>query len=282
LLARYEDGSYGFTVKYHHSLKQPTTDIIEFFSETKTNAVSTSKKIFGWNIKTTDVSPSGESRTLNVTGDANARVKISVTQNPKIGPTANETILVKEFVGTVGLNGLLETVILLPPSTLATNYRVTLTEMTNTAFSKPLGASPIKINLNQWPLQQTKLEIIETGDTSWVLPADSVDNAFYYFSGPRGSKSYKKDFSWTVTHANNISTDQAYVSDRFVQVTGQDSSLEETTIPCAVVYDNLSVVIDNTGVQSAVISGKITIVHGYDSGGHTSIKLNVNDILNHA
>ena len=93
----YNDGSYGFTVKYHHALKQPTTDIIEFFSETKASAVSTSKKIFGWNIKTTDVNPSGESRTLNVTGDAYARVKISVTQNPKIGPTANETILVKGF-----------------------------------------------------------------------------------------------------------------------------------------------------------------------------------------
>jgi|TARA_B110000211_G_scaffold39038_2_gene39948 hypothetical protein len=276
------DGSYSFRVKYHHALAQPTTDVIEFFSEAKTNSVSTSKKVFGWNMRTTSVSPYGEARVLRITGDPGSKVVIKVTQNPRIFPISSATDIVVENTVTIDKNGLYETVIQLPKTVLATSYRVIISEGTNTTFASGLTQSPTTIFLDQWPLQQTKLEIIETGDTSWGLPAASVNNAFYYFSGPRGSKSYKQDFSWTVTHANNISVDQAYVAARFTQVTGQSSTLSETTLPSIITYDNLNVAINNTGVQSVVISGKISIVHGYDSGGHTSVKLNINDILNHA
>ena len=280
------NGSYSFEVHYLRPLTPPTTDVIEFFAEAKTNAIVLNNKVYGWNMDTTEVFPYGESRTLVITGDPNAKLKIAVTNNPFINPISGETNVVNEYVAVIGSNGVYSKVIDFPASTLATEYRVVLNEYSNSVFSGGLTNSPVTIFLNQWPYQQTKLEIIETGDTTWGLPAASVNNAFYYYSGVRGSKTLNADFSFTCTHASNITTSGTFTVDDFTQVTGQGAtitnhggSVQQDSI---VEYSNLTTTIDNsTATKSVVISGKITIDHGYDAGGHTYITLNVNDILNH-
>ena len=230
-----------------------------------------------------DVSPNGESRALSITGDPGAKLKVAVTENPRISPESYSVDIVKEFIATIDVNGGFKLIIDLPASTLATSYRVILTELISGTFVGGLIGSPITIHLNQWPLQQTKLEIIETSDTTWVLPAASVTNAFYYFSGKRGTTSHKQAFSFSCTHTADISADGTFTAADFTQVTGQSSTLTDTTLDSVVSYNELSYVIDNTvSPNTVVITGEITIVHGFDAGGHTYITLNINDILNHA
>jgi len=236
---------------------------------------------------TTEVFPYGETRTLNITGDPGARLKIAVTNNPFISPISNETHVVNEYIATIGNEGVYSRAIDFPASTLATEYRVVLTEYAESAFTAGLTTSPTTIFLNQWPYQQTKLEIIETSDTTWTLPAASVNNAFYYYSGLRGSKTLNADFSFTCTHSADISADGTFTSDDFTQVTGQGATITShggsVQQDSVVTYNNLAYTIDNTvSPNSVVITGNITIEHGYDAGGHTYITLNVNDILNHA
>tara|TARA_R110000824_G_scaffold19621_10_gene75599 strand:+ start:298 stop:1353 length:1056 start_codon:yes stop_codon:yes gene_type:complete len=277
------DGSYSFTINYNHPLSPPTTDIIEFFAEAKSDATVVGSKIYGWNVQDQELIPQGEKRILSIYGDVGAKLKIAVTKNPRLGPVGNATFLVDEFIATIGLDGKYETLITFPSSTISVGYRILLTEFTSGTFSGGLTDSPITIFLDQWPLQQTKLEIIETGDTTWVLPAASVTNAFYYYSGARGTTSYKQDFSFTCTHTGDISLDGTFTSDDFTKVTGQSSTLTNSTVNSLVSYNALSIVIDNTASpNSVVISGKTTIQHGFDAGGHTYITLNINDILNHA
>jgi len=281
------DGSYSFTVNYFRPLSPPTTDIIEFFAEAKTNATVLENRIYGWNMITTEVFPYGETRTLVVTGDPGAQLKIAVTNNPLATPIANETFIVSEYIATIGQDGTHSKVINFPLSTVATEYRVVLTKYGNNIFTGGLPNSPTTIFLNQWPYQQTKLEIIETSDTTWGLPAASVNNAFYYYSGLRGSKTLEADFSFTCTHSADISVDGTFTADDFTQVTGQSATITNgpgsVTQESLVTYKDLTTTIDNTASpNSVVISGKITIEHGYDAGGHTYITLNVNDILNHA
>ena len=276
------DGSYSFTVNYLSPLVKPTTDVIEFFAEAKTNAVVSGDKIYGWNMKTNDINPDGEARVLSITGDPKAKLKISVTENPRIGPNSNATFMVEEFTATIDDDGIYNLTIDFPSTSLAVDYRIILTEFKSGTFTGGLSQTPTTIHMHQWPLQQTKLEIIETSDTTWTLPAASVNNAFFYFSGIRGQKSLRQDFSWTATHSGDISVDGTFEAADFTQVTGQSSTLTDDTIPSIVTYDNLTTTIDNdASPNSVVISGQITITHGYDAGGHTYITLNINDILNH-
>jgi hypothetical protein len=277
------DESYSFTVNYSRPLSSPpTADVIEFFAKAKANVAAVGDKIYGWNMKTTSVSPYGESRTLNITGDPGAKLKIAVTENPKIGPESNAVYIVDEFTAYIGIDGLYSTILNFPSTTLNTNYRILLTESVSSTFSGGLKQSPTTIYLEQWPLQQTKLQIIETGDTSWVLPSGGINSDYFYYSGKKGTKSTFTDFSFTCTHANDISADGVFTSADFTQVTGQDSTLSEETVDSTVQYRNLSYTIDNTGTQSVIISGQISVTHGFDAGGHTYITLNINDILNHA
>jgi len=199
------NGSYSFTVNYLRPITTlPTTDIIEFFSTAKATAKSSGNNIYGWNMKTSVIRTDGERRTLKITGDPKATVKIKVTKNPKIGPNSNETVFVKEFVATINSDGTYETSILFPATTLLVGYRVIISENISGSFSSNL-TSPTTITLFQWPLQQVKLEIIETSDTTWVLPAASVTNAFYLYSGPFRTTSNNQEFSFTCTHTGDIS-----------------------------------------------------------------------------
>jgi len=270
------DGSYSFTVNYLSPLVKPTTDVIEFFAEAKTNAVVSGDKIYGWNIKTNDINPDGEARTLSVTGDPKAKLKISVTENPRIGPNSNASFMVKEFTATIGDDGVYNLTIDFPSTSLAVDYRIILTEFKSGTFTGGLSQTPTTIHMHQWPLQQTKLQIIDTHG-NLTLPATTINNAFVYFSGIRGQKTLRQDFSFTVTHANNLTYAGGFPLSRFTQVTGQGSTLTDDTIPSIVTYDNLAVTIDNTtSPKSAVVSGQITITHGYDAGGHTYITLDAN------
>jgi len=278
------NGSYSFTIKYLHALSPPTTDIIEFFAVARADKAVVGGKIYGWTMDTRGIRPNGESRIISINGDPGAKLKLRATQHPRILPNTSSVDILKESIVVIGLDGKYETTILFPSSTLAGDYKVVLTEYIGGIFKGGIGASPISINLTQNPIQQTKLEIIETGTSqSWVLPAASINNAFLYYSKPQGATSYQQDFSFTCTHANDISIDQSFVAARFTQVTGQGSTLTEDTVDSVVTYNGLSVVIDNVASpNTVVISGKITIRHGYDAGGHTYITLNINDILNHA
>jgi hypothetical protein len=281
------NGSYSFTVNYLRPTSTlPTTDIIEFFSSAKINAKPAVKSIYGWNIKTNPIRPDGENRTLKISGDPKATLKIKVTENPRIGFTANESVFIKEFIATIGSEGTYEKVIAFPKTTLATSYRIILNENIAGTFKNGVSNPPITIPIYKWPLQQVKLEIIETGDTSWVLPAASVTNAFYLYSGAFGTTSHQKEFSFTCTHTADISADGTFTPADFTRVTGQGSTLDAGRHPLVdaeITYTDLSYTINNTVSPNTVtISGKLNIKHGYDAGGHTYITLNINDILNHA
>ena len=80
-------------------------------------------------------------------------------------------------------------------------------------------------------------------------------------------------------------TRPSFTSDKFTQVTGQGATASDMQTSSIVTYDNLKTEISGTSV---VISGQITVRHGYDHYnettnvlGYTYITLNINDILNH-
>ena len=278
------DGSYSFTVKYLHQLSPPTADIIEFFGVAVSNKKVVGDKVYSLNISEASIKPGGESRALSISGDPGARLKMQITQNPRLLPSTSIVDIFEESIVTIGLDGKHESAVIFPASTLVCDYKIILTEYTVGTFAGTIGLSPVIKTLTQNPLQQTKLEIIETGTSqSWVLPAASVNNAFFYYSKVLGATSFEEEFSFTCTHTADISTDQAFTSARFTQVTGQGSTLSDSAIASVVTYNGLSIVIDNdASPNTVVISGRITIQHGYDSGGHTLVQLNINDILNHA
>lgn len=278
------DGSYSFTVKYHHALKQPTSDVIEFFAEAKTNKTLVSRKAFGWNMVDKEVVPSGETRKLKLTGDPGARVRYKVTQVPLVLPVANSVDIHPESTVVIGDDGCYETFITFPSTTTLVNYRITLSPEANTAFGTGLVNSST-ITLRQWPFHQTFLQIIETGDTTWVLPSSGVGSDHFIYSKVRGGTSHRQEFSFTCKHSGDISfknSSNIIVPANFIQtVTGASTS--ETTIESRVTYNELKYVIDNAvSPNTVIITGQITIAHGYDAGGRTNIKLNVNDILLHA
>ena len=285
-----QNGSYSFTVNYFRpTTPLPTNDIIEFFAIAKTNADVSGLKVYSWNMDITNIKDHGEKRTLRIVGDAGAKLKIAVTQNPRDGLESLAKIVVEEYVATIGENGIYERIIKFPPmptDSKATSYRVILSENTSGTFSAGLSQSPTTIFLNQWPLQVTRLQIIETDDTTWVLPSPGAGSDVFYYSARRGAKTVSASFSFTCTHSANISAGDTFKGLSFTQVTGQSNTLHPTffpEIPTKVIYKNLFYTIDNTvSPKTVTISGKVDIKHGYDGNGHTLITLNINDILNHA
>lgn len=342
-----------FTVKYHHPLKPPTTDVIQFFATAKLNPIRSNNKIYNYQINEKEINGNGESRVLTVNGNPNSSFSLDVTKNPKINPIGDQTIIdgpLSYYV--VDDEGKYETTIRFPKTTLLTNYKVKLSERISGSFS---GISnPSTVTLTQYPLHQLKLELLETTFTSWTIPSVDFTSNPLYFSGPKGEFS-TVPFSFIVTSGTNISTsvtdtvDGAFtgttmtldtnyatkhtavgdiisgtsivsgttitavnvggVNDRytisqapsaevadgatitftkpsftpssFTQVTGQSSTLTDTAIDSIIEYSGLKAEI-RSGLRSVEISGNLKIVHGYDSGGHTYLTLNINDILYYA
>jgi len=283
------DGSYSFTVNYFRPISTlPTTDIIEFFAIAKTNVTPSGLKIYGWNIDTSQVKSYGEKRKLRVSGDPSAKVKVSMTQTPRIGTESNGVTIISEYIATIGANGVYETLINFPAITgnLPVNYRVTLAENTSGTFTSGLTKTPTNIILRQFPIHQVKLQIIETSDTTWTLPSSGVGSDYYLYSSERGGSSGEQEFSFSCSHAADISADGTFEAADFTQVTGNGNSLSSTyypTIASDISYKDLSYTIDNTvSPNTVIITGKLNIKHGYDGSGNTYVTLNINDILNHA
>ena len=255
------NGSYSFTVNYLRPITTlPTTDIIEFFSTAKTTAKSSGNKIYGWNMKTTVIRTDGERRTLKIAGDPKATVKIKVTENPRIGPNANETVFVKEFIATIDNNGTYETSISFPATTLATSYRVTISENINDTFNSGL-INPTIIHLHQWPLQQVKLEIIETSDTTWVLPAASVTNAFYLYSSPFGITNHNQEFSFACTHTGDISA--------YTATDDTNGAFSGTTMTMDTSYVTKKIQVGYTITGTNIASG--TVITAVNVGGDPKV-----------
>ena len=271
-----------FTIKYRHPLKPPTTDVIIFSAIAKVDFKTTGSKIYQYQINEREIHSNGENRILTVYGDAKTSFSLDVTKNPRINPIGDATVIVGPLAYyIIGDDGKYETNIKFPKTTLLTDYRIKLSERISGSFTGI--PNPTTTTLTQYPLQQTKLEIIETSDTTWVLPAASVTNAFYYYSAKKGQTTYNNYFSFTCTHTGDISLDGTFTSADFTQVTGQSSTLTDTAIDSEVEYSDLSITINNDVSPNTVrIEGYLKIKHGYDSGGHTYITLNINDILNHA
>ena len=90
-------------------------------------------------------------------------------------------------------------------------------------------------------------------------------------------------FSFTVTKAANLAVKGTFTPADFTQTTGSSSTLSDTAIDSVIEYSDLSITIDNTvSPNTARIEGYLKITHGYDSGGHTLVALDVNDILQNA
>ena len=76
-------------------------------------------------------------------------------------------------------------------------------------------------------------------------------------------------------------TKPSFTSSSFTQATGTSSTLTDTSISSAIEYSALNTEI-RSGLKSVEVSGNLKITHGYDSGGHTYLTLNINDILYYA
>lgn len=289
------NGSYSFTVNYFRPVATlPTTDIIEFFAVAKTNVAVSGKKIYDWSIQSSLIQPHGEKRKLRIIGDPTARLKISVTENPREGKESNAVIIVPEFVATIGSSGVYEITITFPSINNSTalnkpnTYRILLSENTSGTFIGKLIATPTVIYLQQWPLQQTKLQIIETGGTTWTLPSSGLGSDYYLYSSTYGSSSNDQDFSFSCIAAAgtpNITADGVFEAADFTQTTASNtlSATQFPTVVSNISYKNLSYTIDTTATpDTVVITGKLNITHGYDGNGHTYVTLNINDILNQA
>ena len=125
--------------------------------------------------------------------------------------------------------------------------------------------------------------MVADGGLSTTLPADSVNNRFYYYSNIKGGTTYNNYFSFTVTKAANLATKDEFTTSSFTQATATSSTLTDTAIDSVVEYSNLSITINNSvSPKTARIEGFLKITHGYDSGGHTLITLDVNNILQNA
>lgn len=270
-----------FTVKYRHPLKPPTTDIIEFFAIAKLNPTRASNKIYSYQIDEKELEPNGESRVLTVVGNPNSSFSLDVTNNPKINPIGNETVIVGPLAYyVIGNDGRYQTTIKFPKTTLLTDYRVKLSERVSGSFS---GINnPSTTTLTQYPLQQTKI-LISDSALSTTLPADTVTNRYYYYSAKKGKTTYDNYFSFTVTKGVNLAVKGTFTPADFTQTTGSSSTLNDTAVDSVIEYSNLLIIIDNTvSPKSARIEGYLKITHGYDSGGHTLVALDVNDILQNA
>ena len=269
-----------FTIVYTRPLIPSETDVIRFFATAKLNKSRVNNRINSYQIKNTELHPNGERRMLSVFGTPKTTLDIHVTQNPKIGPEGNAVDIVKSFIATIDSDGKYETMIGFPKSTLLTDYRVKLSERLSNSFSGI--TNPTTATLTQYPLQQTKL-LVSDGGLSTTLPADSVTNRYYYYSAPKGVTTYNNYFSFTVTKASDLAVKGTFDSDDFTKVTATSSTLSDMSIDSDVEYSGLSITIDNTvSPNSARIEGYLKIVHGYDSGGHTLITLDVNNILQNA
>tara|TARA_R110002012_G_scaffold202163_1_gene371181 strand:+ start:4721 stop:5770 length:1050 start_codon:yes stop_codon:yes gene_type:complete len=267
-----------FTVKYHHPLKPPTTDIIQFFATAKLNPVRPSDKIYSYVIDEKEIHPNGESRLLTVTGNPNSSISVDVTKNPKINPIGDQTIMVGPLAYyVIGEDGRYQTNIKFPKTSLLTNYKVKLSERISGSFS---GINnPSIITLTQYPLQQTKL-LVADGGLGTTLPADSVTNRYYFYSAKKGQVTYGNNFSFTVTKLSGLLVKNDFTASSFTQATATSSTLTDTAIDSIIEYSNLSITINNTvSPNTARIEGNLKINHGYDSGGHTLVTLDVNNIL---
>ena len=269
-----------FTIKYNRPLSPPTTDIITFFATAKLDKSRVGNRIRNYQINSLELHPNGEKRKLTVYGDPNTTLDIHVTKNPKDGPIGNQTDILKSYIATITNNGKYEKEISFPKTSLLTDYKVKLSERLTNSFSSI--TNPTTITLTQYPLQQTKL-LVADGGLSTTLPADSVNNRFYYYSNIKGGTTYNNYFSFTVTKAANLATKDEFTTSSFTQATATSSTLTDTAIDSVIEYSNLSITINNSvSPKTARIEGFLKITHGYDSGGHTLITLDVNNILQNA
>ena len=231
-----------------------------------------------------EIHPNGESRILTVYGDAKTPFSLDVTKNPKISPIGDATIIVgPERYYVIGDDGKYETTIKFPKTALLTDYRIKLSERISGSFTGI--PSPTTTTLTQYPLQQTKI-LVSDSALGTTLPADSVTNRYYYYSAKKGQSTYSNYFSFIVTKAADLAVKGTFTSADFTQTTGSSSTLTDTAIDSTIEYSNLSITIDNAArvgagedERTARIEGYLKINHGYDSGGHTLIALDVNDIL---
>ena len=269
-----------FTIKYNRPLSPPDDDIIEFFAIAKLNKVRSGNSITRYQISDNELHPNGERRSLIVYGNPNSTLDIHVTHNPKIGPIGNATDILKSYIATISDDGRYETNIPFPKTTLLTNYRIKLSERLSGTFSGVIN--PTTVTLTQYPLQQTKI-LVSDSALGTTLPADSVNNRYYYYSSAKDTTTNNNYFSFTVTKASDLAVKGTFTSDDFTKTTASSSTVTDTSIDSEVEYSGLSITIDNTvSPNSARIEGYLKIKHGYDSGGHTLIALDVNNILQNA
>lgn len=285
-LTKNNDGSYSFDVNYLRPISTlPTTDIIEFFGAAKLNIKPAGNKIYGWNLNTKNIRSSGENRVVRTVGDPGATYKLQVVERPIIGPVSNQVDICKEYVATINSDGTHEKMIHFPKSSLFTTYRVILSENVSNTFANNI-LSPTSIDILQYPLQQVKLQIIESGDTTWALPSAGVDSDYFLYSSQTSLSTGPYDFSFACTHTGDISADGTFTAADFTKTEGSGATLDLVKHPIkstSVKFTNLSYTINNdVSPNTVTITGTIQIRHGYDAGGQTLITLNINDILNHA
>ena len=292
---RTQDNSAGtttFTVKYRHPLKPPTTDVIEFLGEAKTDLAVSTGKIYSYKIKDERLNPLGETRFLKIYGDPNTALKLDVTKNPRVNPEGDATSIINgEKTVLIGENGSYTTPIIFPSTTLKTSYRVKLTEIEEGSFPLDM-ASPFTTTIDQFPTCEVRLiisgTIASTGTTALTAPT-----TLKYF-GKTGS-TLMTTFKFVATKTVDIEAKGTFEPADFTQTDKTSSTLTDTEdyregtglaygyIPTTVDFSNLSISFNNNLTPNeAVIEGTIRIKFGYNSGGHTAIALGVGDIIQNA
>ena len=285
-------GTTTFTVKYRHPLKPPKTDVIRFFGEAKTSIAASSNKIHSYKTDESLLSSTGGPRNLVIYGDPHVALTLDVLKTPKRYSGSfgeNVSLIDGESTVVIGPDGKYKTKINYPPTALLTDYQIKLTEYTSGSFGINLN-SPTTVTVTQYPECEVRLTLSDSA-LGTTLPSTTT----YKYFGEFNTTKYVK-FTYVVTKSADLAVKYAkgFTALDLKKVDRTSASISDTTEIASNVfegeyretrvdYKDLKITIDNDlSPNQAIIEGLLKIDFGYNSGGHTLITLNVNDILKNA
>ena len=280
--------SISFTIHYLAPLQQEfTNDIITISGEAVADYTVSTSNIYDYNFSAETIPSLGAIRHFNIYGDPNATCTIDFRTSPLISPGYYGVSIIdgpKTIV--IPQNGLHKEVVTIPPTSILTNYELSLTETVSGSFQNI--SSNTKRKYAQYPIQHTRLTLSDSA-LGTTLPSTTQLNFYNDYNDNNNNyeffsfQVYKNSFNFALKPTT-------FDASLFTTTSGVGATYTTHTIePTSVEFFDLNVEIDNDGVTNgddtrayAVISGRMKILSGYDAGGRTDIALNVNDILKSA
>lgn len=261
-------------------------DIVTFTGSSYFNPAVSADKIKNYIFPTALIPSQGKTEQLNIYGDQHATCTIDFEKYAiERGGTQPFSLISGPKQITVPQNGQYQENIKIPKTTGLVKYKLTITEDSAGTFRNM--TSPVERFYFHYPEQRTLFTLSDSA-LGTTLPASVTYN--YYHDYKDNNDTY--DFFRFQVYKNsfNFAKKTTFDASVFTVVSGVSSSETHTPVdPTSIEFFDLNIEIDNDGVTNgdatrayAVISGRLKILSGYDAGGHTTVSLNVNDILKSA